>query len=346
MIALLLWASLANPAVPPQRLTFAHDIAPILFKACAPCHHPGEAAPFSLLSYKDVKMHARQIAAVTGSRYMPPWPPQPGYGDFQGERRLSDVQVRAIADWVRDGAPEGDSATEPAAPQFTTDWQLGLPDMVIEAAQPYSMAASGPDVFWNFIFAPDVHSTRFVRAVEIRVGEAKNVHHANILLDRVGSARRLETTPGAGFPGMDVVVDRNPFDPDSHFLFWKPGSVPYSESDGFSWRLNPGNVLILNTHLQPTGKTEQVRPEIGLYFTDTPPSHFPMLLELQHDEALNIPPGARDFLVSDDFKMPVDSEVLAIYPHAHYLGKVLEAYATLPGGKRKWLIRIPDWDLN
>ncbi len=44
--------------------------------------------------------------------------------------------------------------------------------------------------------------------------------------------------------------------------------------------------------------------------------------------------------------MPIDVDVLAVYPHAHYLGKVLEAYATLPDGTRKWLIRIPDWDLN
>jgi tetratricopeptide (TPR) repeat protein len=44
--------------------------------------------------------------------------------------------------------------------------------------------------------------------------------------------------------------------------------------------------------------------------------------------------------------LPVDSQLLAIYPHAHYLGKVFEAWATLPGGRREWLIRIPDWDIN
>ncbi len=145
---------------------------------------------------------------------------------------------------------------------------------------------------------------------------------------------------------MDLTVNRNPFDPDSHFLFWKPGSAPYSEAAGFSWRLDPGNELVLNTHIQPTGKPEEVRPVIGLYFTHDAPSRFPMLLELDHDQALNIPAGAKDFLVSDDFKMPIDVDVLAVYPHAHYLGKVLEAYATLPNGERKWLIRIPDWDLN
>ncbi len=107
-----------------------------------------------------------------------------------------------------------------------------------------------------------------------------------------------------------------------------------------------GNLLVLNTHIQPTGKPEQVAPAVGLYFTDKPPTRFPILVQLEADEALNIPPGARDFVVTDQFRLPVDADVLAVYPHAHYLGHVLEGYATLPDGTRKWLIRIPDWDLN
>ncbi len=87
-------------------------------------------------------------------------------------------------------------------------------------------------------------------------------------------------------------------------------------------------------------------PSVGLYFTDKPPTRFPVLVQLEHDGALNIPAGDRDFIVTDDFRMPVDVDVLAVYPHAHYLGKLLEGYATLPDGTRKWLIRIPDWDLN
>ncbi len=122
--------------------------------------------------------------------------------------------------------------------------------------------------------------------------------------------------------------------------------MPYSEPDGLSWRLDPGNYLVLNAHLQPTGKRERVQPSIGLYFTAKPPTRFPILIQLQHDTALDIPAGDSDFLVSDSFRLPIDVDVLAVYPHAHYLGKRLEAYATLPDGARKWLIRIPDWDLN
>ncbi len=68
-----------------------------------------------------------------------------------------------------------------------------------------------------------------------------------------------------------------------------------------------------------------MRPSIGLYFTDQPQTKFPLLVELEDDQALNIPAGARDFPIADDFKLPLGSDILAVYPHAHYLGKLLEA---------------------
>jgi cytochrome c-type biogenesis protein CcmH/NrfG len=113
-----------------------------------------------------------------------------------------------------------------------------------------------------------------------------------------------------------------------------------------SWQLDPGTDLILNMHLRPSGKLETIEPEVGFYFSRRPPIKHPMLLQLEHDGALDIPPGARDFEVTDHLTLPVDVDVLAIYPHAHYLGKQVEAWATLPDGARTWLIKINDWDIN
>ena len=343
-LALALLLPLSGHAAP---VTFAHDIAPIVYRYCAPCHRPGEAGPFPLLRYADVKSHARQIADVTRRRYMPPWAPEAGYGHFAGERRLSDTQVALIAEWVGEGAPEGTPSEAPPLPKFEEGWQLGTPDLILEAQAAYALPASGPDVYWNFVIPAAVATTRYVRAIEIRPGDKRLVHHANLYVDRARSARRQEIAEGQGFPGMDVAIERPAAEPDDgHFLFWKPGGTPYVEPDGFAWRLDPGSDLVLNAHLQPSGKREQVRPSIGLYFTDRPPEKFPMLVELEHDGVLDIPAGNRDFLVSDDFRLPLDVDVLAVYPHAHYLGHVLEGYATMPNGERKWLIRIPDWDPN
>ena len=113
-----LWLGLLLLPVQAQSATFDKEIAPITFQYCAPCHHPGGNAPFSLLKYDDLRKHAAQVVAVTQRRYMPPWPPEPGYGDFAGERRLTDQQLRLIADWVKQGAPEGNSADLPPFPQF------------------------------------------------------------------------------------------------------------------------------------------------------------------------------------------------------------------------------------
>jgi Flp pilus assembly protein TadD len=145
---------------------------------------------------------------------------------------------------------------------------------------------------------------------------------------------------------MDFSVAESSFDPDGTFLAWKPGSIPQVAPEGMAWRADPGMDLILNVHLRPSGKPEAVSPSIGLYFTDSPQTKFPLLVELEHDGAIDIPAGASDYVVSDDLRLPLDVNVLAVYPHAHYLGKLLEGYATLPDGTRKWLVRIPDWDLS
>ena len=326
--------------------TFARDIAPVVYQFCAPCHHAGGSGPFALLTYEDVKKRAALIASVTRSRYMPPWLPEPGHGDFAGALRLSDEQIRQIGDWVAAGSPEGPREETPAPPEFTDSWQFGRPDLVVEAGGSMTTPAGGPDVFWNFVFTPELSGPCFVRAVEIRPGNRRAVHHANLFVERVGSVQRAAAPNASGFPGMDLTIMRNPYDPDGHFLFWKPGALPHVEPDGFAWRLNPGDTLVLNTHLHPTGAAEVVRPSIGIYFTDKPPAHFPLLVQLENDRALRIPAGARDFVVADDFRLPMDVDVLAVYPHAHYLGKLLEAYATLPDGTRRWLIRIPDWNFN
>jgi len=336
-------------AAPVEPITYYKHIAPIVYQSCAPCHRPGEPGPFSLLTYSDVRKHAQQIVSVTKRRYMPPWLPEPGHGDFVGQRHLTDEQIRTIEEWVQQGAQAGSTADAPQLPKFVPGWQLGKPDMVILAPVPYHLRADGPDQYWNFVLPLKMANPRWVKAIEIRPGNLLAVHHANVFIDvhidHNRSAAHQEESP-AGFPGMDMSDKPLTFDTnsDSYFLFWKPGDTAWVQPAGMAWRANPGTDLLLNVHMRTTGKPELVQPSIGLYFTDQPATKYPMLLPLEHDGVLDIPAGNANFEVSDDFVTPVDMDVLAVYPHAHYLGHVLEGYATLPGGTRKWLVRIPDWD--
>jgi Flp pilus assembly protein TadD len=338
-------ASSSAPVSAPQ-ITYNRDIAPIIFRSCSTCHRPGEAGPFSLLTYSDVKKHARQIVDVTRSRAMPPWLPEPQSLKFADELRLPEAEIKLIEQWVEQGAVEGNSADLPPPPSFVEGWRLGEPDVILKAEKPLTLPPQGTDTYWNFIFPVPIQRTRWVKAVEIRPGDKRYVHHANILVDRAGALRKRETEPGAGFGGMEIRIESQVFDPDSHLLFWKPGTVPYVEPEGMALRLDPGTDLVLNTHLQPSGKTEVIQPSIGLYFTPHAATKVPMLLQLENDLKLDIPAGQKDFLVTDDFSLPVDVDLLAIYPHAHYLGNDMQAFATLPDGTKKTLIHIPHWNLN
>src|ERR1051325_6271979 len=119
------------------------EIAPILARSCSPCHRPGQAGPFPLLTYDDARRRAAQIAAVTRRRYMPPWLPEPGRGDFVGERRLTDAQIRSIEEWARAGPPEAPRQPAASSPKVAPEWVSGPPDLVIRAAKPFALPADG-----------------------------------------------------------------------------------------------------------------------------------------------------------------------------------------------------------
>ena len=329
-----------------RRVTFNRDIAPIVFEYCASCHRPGEAGPFPLLTYEDVKKHGRQVVAVTHTRFMPPWLPEPQPLKFADERRLSDKQIQLIQEWVEHGMLQGSPADLPRQPHFAEGWQLGKPDLVVKAAKPFLLPGSGTDTYWNFVLPIPVPETRWVKAVEIRPGEKRLVHHANILVDRLELSRKQEVAPGAGFGGMEIRIESELFDPDSHFLFWKPGTTPYIEPDGMALRIDKSTDLVLNTHLQASGKPEPIQPSIGIYFTDKPATMHPMLLQMECDAQLNISPGDDNFIVSDSFTLAVNVDLLGVYPHAHYLGNDLKATATLPDESTQALIHIKHWDIN
>jgi Flp pilus assembly protein TadD/mono/diheme cytochrome c family protein len=348
ILAVGLWAGEVAATAQDSAVTWSHQIAPLVYNNCTTCHHPGGAGPFSLLTYDDARRWGKQMAAVTSSRYMPPWLPEHGYGDFADERSLTKDEIALVAKWVQTGMAQGDASAAPPAPKYSDTWQYGTPDLVLKVELPFTLPASGTDVFRNFVLPYPLKQTHYIRAMEIRPAVPQIVHHANLLIDRTASFRRAHPAQWKeGIPGMELEVDTgNDFDPDSNFLFWKPDTPVLVEPEGMPWRLDPGNDLILNMHLKPSGKPETASAEIGLYFTDKPPSKQPMLLQLEHDAALDIPAGDRDFVVEDALRLPVDVEVLGIYPHAHYLGKRMEAWATLPDQKKKWLIVIPSWDID
>ncbi len=177
----------------------------MIFKNCAVCHRPEQAAPFSLITYLEVKKHARQIAEATARRYMPPWLPEPGYVEYSNQRQLTAEEIGILRQWVSEGAVEGDLSLLPPLPKWTEGWQLGQPDLVVPMPWAYTVPAEGKDVYRNFVFPIPNGSSRYVRALEFLPGNTRVVHHAFITVDESRQSRRLaEREIPPGFDGMKL----------------------------------------------------------------------------------------------------------------------------------------------
>jgi hypothetical protein len=324
------WAT-AAPA------TFSHDVAPILYRECAACHRPGGVAPFSLLTYQDAAKRAKLIATVTASHYMPPW--LPAEPRFKDERKLSAPEVATLSRWAAGGALPGNPAETPPPPRFPEGWQLGKPDLEAEMRAPYNVAAEGPDLYRCFVIPSPSPRDRWVRALDIRPGDTKVVHHILLFQDTTGTARKRDT--GAGYPCFGTPG----FLPARGLGGWTPGALPFRTPDGIPELLHGGADLVLQVHYHPTGKPETDRIRLALYFTDRKPTRRMMDIPLGSSR-IDIPPGDRAYKVEDHFEIPVDVDAIAINPHAHYVCKEMYGYAVLPDGSRRTLIRIADWNFD
>jgi len=342
-VCLLTATLVAESASAETPVTFSSDVAPILFAKCSVCHHPDGSAPFSLLTYASARAHATQIATVTASGAMPPWQADSdGSDEFIGQSHLTSAELQILQRWSADGAMEGDPADIPAPPRWTAGWQLGTPDLVVRPPS-YTLQADGVDVFRIFVLPLPVDRLRYVRGMEFNPGNAGVIHHANIRIDRTGESRRFdEEDPTAGYTG---VLANSATYPDGHFLGWTPGQVPPVLPRGLAWRLHPNTDLVVELHMQPSGKAEDVQPTIAFYFGNDPPERTPAMLRLGRQN-IDIPAGQTSYVVTDSFVVPVDVEVQALQPHAHQRAREMLGTARLPDGSVRPLIRIPQWDFR
>jgi hypothetical protein len=326
-----------------EPVTYSRDVAPLLADRCGMCHHAGGSAPFTLLTYADAKRHASQIAAVTASRFMPPWKADPADGPFVGQQPLTAAEIHLLQQWAADGAPEGDPRQLPRMPAYDEGWQLGTPDLVVTLATPFTLGPEGTDVFRIFAIPIPIDRLRFVRGLEFRPGNARVVHHANIRVDKTPASRTLDDADPA--PGYDGLIARTADYPDGHFLGWTPGQVSPLLPKALAWRVEPHTDLVVEMHMQPSGRPEAVAPSIGFYFSDEPPTRTPAMLRLGRQN-IDIPPGDARYTVTDAYKLPVDVELEAVQPHAHYRARDVRGVATLPDGSTRALIDIADWDFR
>ena len=317
--------------------TFSHDVAPILYSHCASCHRPAGVAPFALLTYDDARKRAGLIATVTAKRYMPPWLPSAPH--FLHEMKLGDAEIATLARWAELGAPEGDPAAAPRPPAANGGWTLGPPSLEAAMHAPADIPAEGLDQYRCFVIPAPLPRDRWVRALDIRPGNAKVVHHVILFQDISGTARQRDA--GSGYPCFGTPG----FLPARGLGGWTPGAQPARMPDDIPELLHANADLVLQIHYHPTGKPETDRTSLALYFTDQKPKRRLMDIPLGSNR-IDIPPGERAYQVTDHFTVPVDVDAIGIIPHAHYVCKSMYGYAVLPDGTKRTLIRIPDWNFN
>lgn len=367
LVFFLLVPACSRPARIKENPTFAEDIAPIVFKNCAPCHRPGEAGPFPLLSYEDVKKKAKTIAAVTQARYMPPWPADPSYSHFLRERYLTGDQITLIKNWVATGAPSGDLTKAPPAPQFPAGSRFGTPDLVVKVRKPIHIPGDNKDHFFVVKIPYEIPTDRYVRAIEFVPGNRKLIHHMN------GHIVQYDDKKKDPFQGPDIVdrTDAPRLEESYHALHllnddgsypeltpsianYLPGGVSeagYPDGIG-GWKLNRrGAFLMRDIHFGPQPVDADAEPYFNVFFTDKPPLRPAKEMQLgtlgisQIIPPLIIPANeVKTFTtktVTDE-----DISLLTINPHMHLLGKSFKAFAATPDGRTIPLINIPKWDFR
>jgi hypothetical protein len=339
--------------------TWARDVAPILMNNCVECHRPDQVAPFSLLAYKDSAKRARFIAKTVAARVMPPWSPDGPAGAFVGERRLTDAEISVIHRWAEAGAPPGDLSQAPLAPVYPGDgWRLGPPDLVVRMRRAFTLPAGPEDAYEVFpipfsldgVPADVVARARIpdsdvlaVAAVDIRAGNRRTLHHADVFVDTSGEARRREAAEGGngyssfGAPG---------FVPASYLGGRVPGTIPRFLPEGIASGVMPmkGDIA-MQIHYHATGKEETDQSEVGIYFMREPTKRLMDSLFLRSFK-LDIPAGAAAFTVDDSIVIPADCILMSVFPHMHLLGREVHASAQMPDGSTRPLIDISRWSFQ
>jgi len=331
--------------LPAQSVTFNKQIAPIVYNNCSSCHRPGEAAPFSLLSYQDVMKRGRTIASVTAARFMPPWKAEAGSYAFKDERRLKDSEIALIEEWVKQGMPEGKAGDAPAPPKFASGWMLGEPDLIVEMPAAYHVKADGPDIYRNIAVPLGLTEDKWITAIDMKPSARSVVHHVLYFADPNGKAHtRPQQGPEPGYSGMRPGGEAEPLGG------WAVGAQPHMQPAGLAIPVAKSSDLVVQYHFHPNGKPAEEKSVIGLYFAKRAPDRTLVPLQLPPTyslfSGLDIPPGERDFVVRDSYTIPVALDAVSIGAHAHYIGKQLKMTATLPTGEVKTLLWIKDWDFS
>lgn len=359
--------SSGNGAAP----TFNRDIAPILYAHCVKCHHAGDIAPMSLLTYQEARPWAAAIKQAVLTRKMPPWKADAHYGEWSNEARLPAADIETIRAWADGQKAEGDPKELPARPNFNDGWRIGKPDLVLTIPE-HKIEGTGPDEY-TYVDVP-THFTvdRWVVAAELRPGNRKIVHHAHVFIKEPENKTEKPKDPSAEYarwlivhqgtlewlrPDAPVIdngcsVDDNGLLPGSKIAdlgnlvsSYLPGRDAEVFPEGTARKIPAGSTINFQIHYsRTTGKAETDATSVGFIFTKQPAKILHMTSI--SSQMFRVPAGDPEHRVTECHTFQNNVEITSLTPHMHLRGKSMRYVAHFPDGGEKTLLFVPAYDFN
>ena len=348
---LLALALLAGPAARAQTTpayTFSQDIAPLVYQHCTSCHRAGEVGPFPLTTYAEVVSHAQTIKYVTGTRYMPPWKPNPSYRHYLDENTLTNAEIQKIRAWVDAGTPQGNPALTPPVPTFPTGSQLGTPDLVLPMRHAFTHQGNGQDLYRVFVLPVNLPTDRDIAAIEFRAGNKRIVHHAIIGLDTTQQAQALDAAdPGDGYTQFGG-FGFNPV--EGMWAGWVSGTQSRFFPAGMGKKLYRRASVLLQLHYGPSATTQTDSSVINIFYARQPVTRYvqtvPILSPVTLANGPFVIPAGQVKTFRAQFTVPFEATLLSVAPHAHYINKNWKIWAVKPNGDTIRLLKLDDWDFR
>lgn len=326
--------------------TFTRDVAPILEKNCQVCHRPGEAGPFSMLTYEEARPWAAAIRQAVKTRKMPPWFADAHYGKFSNATALTQEEIDTIAAWVEAGAPKGDPKDMPPPANFLEGWQIGKPDLVFELPRPFEVPASGVIDYQHVIVPTGFTKDTWVQAAEVRPTDRAVVHHIIAFIREPKSNWFKGQKAGEFFIAPQVKTKEEPDTsalPSDFLVGYAPGQPAEILRPGQAKLIKAGSDIIFQVHYTPNGKPISDRTKLGLVLAKEPPRERVLTLSATNG-TFKIPPGDPNYRVDATFEVRTPVKLSGLHPHMHGRGKDFLYRVVYPNGESRVLLSVPHYN--
>jgi hypothetical protein len=328
-----------------EQVTYYANIQPILQKHCVNCHQAGSIAPFGLDNWEDVNARAIMIAAVTTSKYMPPWRADSSFQHYKNENYLNQNEIDLIKKWVETGKEKGVSVKVKKAKPIKE--QKSNNKLEIGYHKSFIVEGDNREEFRFFHLPSKLDQPRFIKSIEFVPGNKGVVHHSRIMIDT--------TNEISGIDGMSeedpsiLNFQKKPLaDP---FLFgWVPGNNKITFPPGIGKRFYANSDFILNVHYAPSPIKIKDSSSIKIEFANETIEREALTLTLTENNISNQPfellPNKIATFYMRSAVLKDSISLISIMPHMHLLGQSFKSYAITPNGEVIPLVNVPKWDFN